>query len=201
MHNAYLIFRKNITEADALIGIYDYLNQTMGETLSFDDLLRSNIVYSVSAIDKLIHDLVRIGIVQSYIGNRPMTQQCEKEPIPITMVKQIIIGATPPEILIDQLIRDRLKFQSFQDPGKISDGLNLIWNEKQKWLKIANSMHLTEDHVKKRLRLIVTRRNAIVHEADIDPISGEKLQISKQETVEISNFLQNLGTTIFNLVK
>ena len=201
MHNARRIFNDNMREADALIGIYDYLTITVGKAISVDDLLRSRIVYSVSAFDKLLHDLIRIGIVQTYVGSRPATPKFQNEPIPLSVAKQLSSTITPPpEVLLEQIVRAKLKILSFQDPDKLSDGLSYIWAEPQKWQKISARIGIPESTAKTTLRLIANRRNAIVHEADLDPITDQKIPISKNESDDISTFLLNLGKALCDLV-
>lgn len=89
---------------------------------------------------------------------------------------------------------------SFQDPVKIGDGLSYIWNEGQKWQKMAQSLRMSDEDIKRQLKLIVTRRNAIVHEADLDPVMNLKQSITRQEVNDISNFLEILGDSICGLV-
>ncbi|VVE29571.1 hypothetical protein PCO31010_03600 [Pandoraea commovens] len=66
-------FESNMNDVDALTDIYDRLIENARATSSYDDLLRSKIVSSVSAFDKLLHDLIRIGMVEIYRGSRPTT--------------------------------------------------------------------------------------------------------------------------------
>lgn len=201
MHNARATFIANMRDADALIGIYDYLAGTVGEAISFDDLLRSRIVYSVSAFDKLLHDLIRIGIVQTYIGSRTATPKFQNEPIPLSVAQQLSSTVTPPpEVLFEQIVRAKLKILSFQDPDKLSDGLSYIWAEPQKWQRISARVGIPDGTAKTTLRLIANRRNAIVHEADLDPITGQKISISRIESDDISDFLLNVGNAICDLV-
>lgn len=52
MHNAYQQFRSNLSVCDNLSTLYDYLESTLKVPYSFDDILRAQIVYAVSAFDK-----------------------------------------------------------------------------------------------------------------------------------------------------
>lgn len=201
MHNAKAVFSANMRDADALVGIHDYLSKSVGEAISFDDLLRSRVVYSVSAFDKLIHDLIRIGMIQTYVGIRAATPKYQNEPISLSVAQQLSSATTPPpEVLFEQIVRAKLKIVSFQDPDKLSDGLSYIWCETQKWQKISARINIPESVAKTTLRLIANRRNSIVHEADLDPVTGQKISISKMESDEVSNFILNLGNAIFDLV-
>lgn len=49
-------------------------------------------------------------------------------------------------------------------------------------------------------KLIATRRNAIVHEADLDPVNNQKQAITRAEATDIANFLLALGNRICDLV-
>ena len=61
-------------------------------------------------------------------------------------------------------------------------------------------MGSTDDLVKKQLKLIAVRRNAIVHEADLDPVTHQKLSIDSRMVTENSNFLERCGDAIERLV-
>lgn len=196
-----IVFRANIQDADALAGVYDFLTNTVGGPLSFDDLLRSKLVYAVSAFDKFIHDLVRVGMVEIFVGKRPATPKYLGEPISLHSAQEIANAVTPPpEVVFEQVIRERLRTQSFQDPDKVADGLSYIWPEPHKWRRIASAIGSTETATRTRLKLIVARRNSIVHEADLDPISHSKLSISKSEADDVSAFLLQVGNAIGALV-
>lgn len=202
MPDALTVFRANMGDADALTTLYDYLSGTVGGPLSFDDLLRSKFVYAVSAFDKLIHDIVRSGMVEIYTGARQPTAKYLAEPIPMAVAQQLITPATaPPEAVFEQTIRAKLKTLSFQDPDKVSDGLAYIWSENQKWQKIAAAIGADEKVTRTTLKVIATRRNSIVHEADIDPISETKLPISRGEVEGVATLLRNVGEAIYALTR
>jgi hypothetical protein len=59
----------------------------------------------------------------------------------------------------------------------------------------------SESNIKNRLNLIVERRNMIAHEADIEPIYKTKRIINNADDSETIDFIEKLGTTIYNLVK
>lgn len=201
MHSSYLLFKKNIDETKRLSDVYEYLNSNISVPLAFEDILRSQVVYAVSAFDKLIHDLVRVGIVDIFNGKRTPTGKYLSEPISIDLHQQLINADIPPkEHIFEQAIFKKFKTVSYQEPSKVSDGLSYIWNEKQKWQKIAEYMSENDKSVKTQLKLIASRRNTIVHEADIDPSTGEKYAITSQESSGIIDFLERCGEAIYSLV-
>lgn len=201
MLNAKAVFHRNIRQASELGGLFDYLSNTVPIQEQFDDLLRSQIVDTVSAFDKLMHDLIRIGMVKIFENQRPPTSKYSGETVSIQHLPFLAAGAIPPPpVRFEEIIREKLSKMSFQDPSKIADGLSYIWNEGQKWQRIAHGLGMTDDDVKRKQKLIVTRRNAIVHEADLDPVTNKKQAITRAEATEISNFLLALGDRICDLV-
>ncbi|MCP6758343.1 MAG: HEPN domain-containing protein [Fischerella sp. CENA71] len=201
MLKALELFKDNIKDAQNLTSLYEYLEFTLKAPLSFDDLLRSQIVYSVSAFDKLMHDVIRIGMLEIFTSKRQPTLKYETESIPISTHLELLSATIPPkEYIFEQTVIKKLKIISFQDPEKIADGLSYIWNEKQKWQQIARKMGMDDKTVKTELKLIANRRNIIVHEADIDPSTGKKYTISKMECQSITDFLCKCGESIVHLV-
>jgi hypothetical protein len=201
MLNSKSVFRENIRFTRESGSLYDYLKANVVGPMNFDDLLRSQIVYAVSAFDKLIHDLIRIGMVDILMGKRVPTSKYLNEKIPLSVLNQMSAATIPPkEIIFEQYIVSRLKLVSYQDPDNVADGLSYIWNEQHKWQKIAIAMGKNETAVRTELRLIINRRNSIVHEADIDLTTARKLAIAKTDCDNTISFLESCGEQIVNLV-
>jgi hypothetical protein len=78
-------FKSNISGVRDLATLHDYLCTNLKTPMNFDDLLRFQIVYSVSALDKLIHDLIRKGMIQIFIGARPATSKYLAERISMSV--------------------------------------------------------------------------------------------------------------------
>jgi hypothetical protein len=201
MLNAKGVFRNNIRQASELGVLYAHLSNTVTIPEQFDDLLRSQIVNALSAFDKLMHDLIRIGMVRIFENQRPSTSKYLSEAVAIQHLPGLAASAVPPPaVRFEEIVREKLSKLSFQDPAKIADGLSYIWNETQKWQQIALGLGMTDEDAKRKQRLIVTRRNAIVHEADLDPVTNQKQAITIAEATDISNFLLVLGNRICDLV-
>lgn len=198
MSSPFDLFEENMNAADALSAVYEHLKNSIGDAVDFDDLLRSKIMYSVSAFDKLMHDLVRVKMVEIFSGTRPATPKYLGEAI--TLADHLLLTqenpSFPPQASFEQLVYAKLKTISYQSPDNIVGGLALIWDESQKWQKIGQAMGVSDQTIKTRIKLIVARRNAIVHEADIDPSTNQKLPISKSDADETADFLRALGGAI-----
>lgn len=201
MLNAKLVFQRNIQQAKELGALYDYLSNTVPLPEQFDDLLRSQVVNAVSAFDKLMHDLIRIGMVDIFENRRPATAKYLNETVAVQFLPGLAAGAVPPApIRFGEIVREKHSKLSFQDPPKIADGLSYIWNENQKWQQIALGLGMSDEDAKRKQKLIVGRRNAIVHEADLDPVSNQKQAITRDEVTGIADFLLALGNRICDLV-
>ncbi|OMG69595.1 HEPN domain-containing protein [Burkholderia ubonensis] len=201
MLNAKVVFHKNIRQANELGVLYDHLSNTVAIPEQFDDLLRSQVVNAVSAFDKLMHDLIRIGMVRIFENQRPATGKYLNEAVTIQHLPSLAAGAVPPPpVRFEEIVREKLSTLSFQDPKKIADGLSYIWDANQKWQQIALGLGMADDVARRKQRLIATRRNAIVHEADLDPVTNQKQAITRAEATDISVFLLALGNRICDLV-
>jgi len=208
MQQAFNQFKKNIQTTKELDALYNHLVLEMKLPIDLSDILRSQLVYAVSALDKLIHELVRIGMLQSFLGQRTKTLKFNGFTISLETYSKIqqlsqsteTLQLEGPEYFFEQEIIIKHKHLSFQDPDKISDALSLIWEEKQKWQRIALSLNMSDDYLKKRLKNIVSRRNQIAHEADIDIQTNLRNSIDENDAKESVDFIFNLGESIFKLV-
>ena len=114
------------------------------------DLLRSELVNLVSAMDRFIHEFVRIGIINSYTNKTPQTDKCKSISIKFSTLNKVIecqSRKTPPTC-------------NYPFPESTP-------NANQKFLE-------------KKIDLIVSRRNQIVHEADYD------ISINSKQTININ---------------
>ena len=201
MYNSLSAFKLNISGTRELASLYDYLRDQVKTPTTFDDLLRFQIVYSVSAFDKLIHDVIRIGMVRIFTGNRAPTAKYLAEKISMSAYAALSAATIPPkEFYFEQEIIGKLRLITYQSPENVNEGLSYVWDEKYKWQKIAAAMGLTEDAAKTQLRLIVDRRNKIVHEADVDIATGGKFTILKADCETTVSYLENCGQKIVSLI-
>lgn len=200
MFNALRLFEKNITESSQLVALFEYTNEHL-PNMNFDDLLRAHFVHAVSAFDKLLHDIIKIGMLEIFQERRQTTPKYLSEGISLEIHNKISKATIPPkEYYFESEVTKKLSYMSFQDPNKIADGLSLIWIEPHKWQVIANDMGVEMSKARTTLKTISTRRNQIVHEADINMATGKKYSIEKDETVNVANFILSCGTSIYNSV-
>jgi hypothetical protein len=198
MNQAFSQFLINIEEVRKMHLISTSLNVPTSSIVDTSSILRACIVLSVSAIDHLIHELTLIGMREIFNCTRPVTPRYNSFNISLGFMRDIT--ATPPLVTFESEIRKNLGWQTFQRPDKIKDAIALF-NSLQLWQQVALTMVDSEENIKNQLNLIVDRRNMIAHEADIEPVFKTKRPISDIDVSETINFIEKLGTTIYNLVK
>lgn len=200
MHNAVAVFDNSISESRNQNALFHHIR---GQNIPFnvDDLLRGQIVTSMAAFDKLMHDLIRIGMVQIFLGTRASTPKYLAEAIDM-QTHQAIKSATlpPPAFVFEQAVVRKLSRFSFQDPAKVAEGLSLVWEEKQKWERIGAVLGKSAKDAQTELKLIAQRRNAIVHESDMDPVTHAKTGITSQDANDTTRFLEACGRAIYSLM-
>lgn len=208
MQRAFEQFQNNIKSVKELDALYTHLVDEMKLPIDLSDILRSQLVYGVSALDKLIHELVRGGMIKAFKNERTKTSKFNTFTISLETYTKLqessqqtdILQLETPEYFFEQEIIVKHKYLAFQEPDKIADALSFIWEEKQKWQKIALAFNTSDDVVKKQLKSIVSRRNQIVHEADIDIQTNLRNSIDENDAKESVDFIFQLGESIFKCV-
>jgi len=206
MYKAFEQFNSNIKAVKEMDALYHHLTSDLKLPNDLSDILRSQLVYAVSALDKLIHELVKTGMLQAFINHRTKTSKLNSFSISLETYNNIqqtsqqqpnTLQLETPEYFFEQEIIVKHKYLAFQEPDKIADALSFIWEEKQKWQKIALLFNASDDDIKKRLKSIVSRRNQIVHEADIDLQTNLRKSIEERDIKEAVDFILKLGENFF----
>lgn len=218
MNSALITFSQGISSTRDISHVYNHLKQDLHlpEEIA-SDLLRAQIVYGVSSLDRFIHELVRIGIIEIFNEQRIPTSKFQNHSFKagtlmkiMTLLKSKVAPSSPedvPEIIINREVTEKLGFLSFQAPDKVKDALSYIWDEPHKMAVLANEMGLSgaNDNMKQKLLeqtldVIATRRNQIAHEADYDPMTNGRRSITPEMVQKSINFIENLGKSIHRCV-
>lgn len=194
-------FEASLEDSKRLRYLYKHCVVNLNLPGAYCDLLRMSVTYSMSALDKLIHDLVVHGMVETYVGRRQATRKFQSEGVSIQNHIDLRSASIPPaEVVFEGIVKQKISHLSFLDPDKMADALSLVWNEHHRWQQIASTMGRSQQDVKTELRNIYKRRNAIVHEADKDPVSNTKMPLLSEDAARIELFIRDLGNTIYRLV-
>lgn len=198
------IFDESYKRVQNMHALYKYLlDDQHFQPAVLSDMLRSEIAFIVSAFDKFIHDVVKIGILEIFNGTRVNTASFDSYPINMSQMHSIISPSptSDPTSILENIIVANQKHLSYQDPDKIAQALSLVWTEEHKWQKIATEMATDQKPLKIELKNIVLRRNQIVHEADIDLFTNDLQTINEVDVVKSVDFIKNLTDSIYNLIK
>jgi hypothetical protein len=162
-------FRDNIAHVKNLATLYIELENDT--ELDLSDLLRSEIVLAVSALDNFIHNITRIGILEILQGIRPDTPAYRRFQVSMDVVIFSRSNPTEEEWL-----------QKFED-------------------EVAKILVKDVKTVKQQLNIIIDRRNKIAHEADNIPhIPGARWEITSSLTDEAVEFLEQIAESIYQII-
>ena len=200
MLEAYRQFRQMMEDIENIAAIYDFM-ELQNSHIDLSDLLRWQYVQSVSAFDKLIHDLIRIGMIEIFQSKRAPTKKYIE--FPINMGTYLMMVDSP--LFLEDILEQRLvlyyKQFAFQDPKKVADGLAYIWSAGDKWKEIAQEIGDSKESCVTRLRNISSRRNQIVHQGDYPDRWSDRQAIFKDDVVLVKEFMIALGKAIYTCVR
>lgn len=183
-------FDRNLSYVNDIGSIYDEVVRLAPTlTTQASQLLRSQFVLLVSALDTYIHDIVRIGILQVYQGSRPVSKDLCR--LSFTYNDLSELEAQSPMMKIptfEQIIRRINSEDSYQSSKSIEYALRLI-GVTGIWSKLSSKLTMRPDDIKTKLDLIVRRRNQIAHESDYNPTTGGQRDINKDELDKTKSFI------------
>lgn len=195
MTSAKIHFEQNILRVKNLGLIYQNIQTQTTENL--DDILRAQYVMLVSALDHFIHEIVRLGMIETYNNNRTPTKSFKD--FILNSDKNILFQKAIMEEKnsgwLNGQIRHRNGFKSFQEADKIKEALLLIL-DKDIWEEVSE---ILDTDIKRKLNLIIDRRNQISHEADIEPINQELREIREDDIIYSIDLIESLVNTIFEV--
>ena len=138
-------------------------------------------------------------MLDSYDGSRPRTKSFLAFQVSL---EGLLDGfdAGDGEQWLDDQIRTRNGYRSFQTPDNIADAVRLV-SEVQLWNEIASRMSMSSQEVRERLQLIVDRRNRIAHEADVNPSPYEdRFSIDRQMVADAVDFIESVAESMYAVI-
>jgi hypothetical protein len=199
MLNSIEQFREDIGRVRAIGGLYGALGQISVPVLDETDLLRAQFVMAVSALDRYIHEITRVGMLESYDERRPRTNAFLRFQVGMEGVMTRLDDLSG-NTWFEAEIRERHGYQAFQHPEKIADAVRLF-SSCELWPSVASQLGLSVQEVKSELSLIVERRNKIAHESDVDPgFPGARWPISPLDSANAVSFIEDISEAIHIVV-
>ncbi len=194
-------FQKLILDTQNIHTLYEYIDGVIKAPFDYSDLLRWEWIQCVSAFDKLIHDLVRTGMLEAFSGTRNQTAKFGGFPIDISTFNDMKSNPLEQALFFEKAITIKHSYLAFQEPKKVVDALAYIWDEKYKWEKISDLMGINKTTCINQLKNIIIRRNQIVHEGDYIDTLMQRQVIFSSDVVVIRDFISKLGESIYFCVK
>ena len=191
-------FRGNMLRTRELGRLAAAIAKITTPAIDVSDLWRSQIVLGVSALDHFVHELTRLGMIETAQGKRPKTDAFVRFQIPLGAVDDGLAGQAH-ELWLGEAIRDKHSWLSFQHPDKIAEAVRLMSPIKL-WEEVGKMVALPGQDVKARLELVVDRRNKIAHEADMDPTNpGFRWPINEAMASNALGFIDLVAEAIFDV--
>ncbi len=201
MQSAIDLFRISIARVRDLIAVHNSLKAQASSVLDLSDILRATLVLAVSALDYYIHEVVRIGMLEIHRGQRPEPPAFSRFQISLGNARTGINAGQNIDSWLEDEIRQRHSYKSFQQPEAIADAIRLI-SDKKLWEEVSTNMGSPAKSIKQQLSLIVDRRNKIAHEADINPSYpiGDRWPIDELLVNEAVDFIEQVVESIHNIL-
>ena len=201
MQSAIDLFRLSIARVRDLIAVHNSLKAQTSNVVDLSDMLRAALVLAVSALDYYIHEVVRIGMLEIHRGQRLEPPAFSGFQISLGNARTGINAGQNIDSWLEDEIRQRHSYKSFQQPNAIADAVRLICGKKL-WEEVSMNMGKPANDIKQKLILIVDRRNKIAHEADIDPTLslGNRWPIDELLVNEAVDFLEQVVESIHKIL-
>jgi hypothetical protein len=183
-----------ILRVHALHALHGSLSAQVTPALDLTDILRAEVVLSVSAFDFFVHELTRLGMLAIFAGTRAPSDAYQRFQIPMKTASSLS------EQSFDAEIRSKNGYAVFQHPDKISEAIRLI-SSIDLWELVAIELGTDKKAIKSAFSLVVDRRNKIAHEADRDPSYPSTLwPIDRSQVDYILGFVDRVAHAIFKVV-
>lgn len=192
-------FRANLVRVRNLGRIADAPDSQTAQALDLSDILRAEFVLAVSALDHFVHEVARLGMLEAYRGEREKTPQFLQFRISVGGALRGI-SENPSGEWLDDEIRARNGYRTFQNPDRIAEALRLV-SDIRLWDEVAGRMDMSPQEVRERLNLIVDRRNKIAHETDVNRSPYEELlPIDRRTADDAVDFIESVGENIYAVI-
>jgi hypothetical protein len=203
MQRAIEKFRQNIVSVRELDSIFELITKNYPLLVEqAQEILRAEVVLSVSALDCFIHDLIKQGMIETYQGNRAASNLFSTYQIPLKYLQLIENSESQDAKLayLENSIKEYNSKDSYQSPKSIEYALQLI-NITSIWKNLAVLMGMRAEDIKGELSLIIDRRNKISHEADYNPLTGSKYPIDRQNINDVIQFIEKICESIYTIAQ
>jgi hypothetical protein len=195
--------------SELFVALHGYVTANATAALQPDELLRAEWAARVSALDLYVHELVTKNLVEIFAGARPVCPGFARFQVSGEALMRIQAAATPADrsAAFELEVRTRLSRVTYQHPDDIADGIRMVspcalWNEIALKLGATNAtVTAVSADLRKRLAIIVDRRNKIVHEGDLQPmVPRTPWLIDRSDVSQVTTFINDVVGAIDSIV-
>lgn len=165
-----------------------------GQFEIMNDVLRSQIVFTMSALDYYMHEIVKYGILSIFKKERASTKSYEGFAVTLSCVERAISNIESIDWL-EEWINLKHKSNTFMDPKKIKDAFSLI-TKIDIFKKVAEKMStdetiLSKSDLTEKMSNIYKRRNSISHQSDRDESTAVLNEIDEEFVRDVIHTIRN----------
>ncbi|HRQ79704.1 MAG TPA: HEPN domain-containing protein [Azospirillaceae bacterium] len=189
--------------------LHSFLQSNLTSALSTDELLRSEWVARVSALDLYIHELIFQNMLLIFQGRKEKGTSFHKFECSSEALLRIKNSEhrVEQDLAFDLEVRRKLSRVTYQFPEDIADGVRLI-SKCELWNSVAIKRGANEQNkisagkqIRNTLSLIIQRRNKIVHEGDLQPEPPRtQWKIDRADVDEASSFIHDIVYSIDSIL-
>lgn len=186
-------FGTSTTQVDELLAIHKYLETQVAKQIT-DNLLRAALTMIVSAIDTSVHELIICAIMYELREDKAIFE--------IEDVRVSVYAYKEAELedrlrLIESELRRQYAKESFQSSRQVENALSKVGISKI-WSKLSDILGQPPEDIKRKLDLLVHRRNQIVHEGDLDHLHNLQ-EIRRQDLDQILQYTRDIVNAIIKI--
>ncbi|MFJ1706803.1 hypothetical protein [Kitasatospora sp. NPDC088346] len=196
----------NLEYAERMVAVGEHMKAE-------EDLYRAAWVQAVAALDHWVHQEVyerATAIAMNSTAGR--SKRFNAFEIPWGRVEEIHNQGRRMEDVFREVLEERLGHESYQSTRRIGEAFSLLlhhisaatmWQRAAKHLDDAgHSPGLTKEQlVAYHDGIIVRRRNQIAHESDINPATGKRRPLTRQETAEAVTWIRHLAEALTSTIR
>jgi hypothetical protein len=189
--------------------LHGYVVAQATGALQPDELLRAEWAARISALDLYVHELVTAHLVGIFAGARPGCPGFGRFQVSADALMRIQNAPTPADraAAFELEVRTRLSRVTYQAPDDIADGIRMV-SQCSLWNEVALRLGASAERVtaaaadlRRKLSIIVDRRNKIVHEGDLQPTMPRiPWPISRSDLADVTSFIASVVSAIDAIV-
>src|SRR5208283_305551 len=92
-------FEASMVRVRALHGLQASFTKLVTEAVDLSDILRAEVVLAVSALDYFVHELTRLGMLESWSGARAQTDAFQRFQLPLSIIGGLANSAAAQQVL------------------------------------------------------------------------------------------------------